>query len=70
MSTLADLARTLASSVGEAIRGHAESITEWISGAAGTAQMSAREQADAIATAWREQAHARYDGLSKTELTE
>jgi len=70
ISTLVDLARAQTSSAGEAVRGHAESVTDWISGAVDTAQKSAQEQADAIATARREQAHARYAGLSKTELTE
>jgi len=57
-------------SVGDAIRGHSEAITEWISGEADTAQKSARAQADAISTAKRDQARARYEGLAKSELTE
>ena len=70
VTSLSELLRAQTSSVGDAVRGHSEAIGDWIAGAADTAQKSAQAQADAISTAKREQAHARYNGLSKAELTD
>jgi hypothetical protein len=70
MSTLSDVLQAQTTSVGDAIRGHSAAITEWITGEADTAQKSARAQANAISAAKRDQAQARYDELSKAELTE
>ena len=70
VGTWSDLLQVQIGSVGEAVRGHAESITAWVSGEADTAQKSAKAQADAISSAKRDQARARYEGLSKAELTD
>jgi hypothetical protein len=67
---VSELAQTQTTALSDAVRGHADAITDWISGEADTAQKSAKAQADAISTAKREQARARYEGLSKAELAD
>jgi len=70
MTTFSDVLQAQTTSVGDPIRGHREAITEWITGEADTVQKSAKAQVDAISAAKRDQAEARYDGLSKAELSE
>jgi hypothetical protein len=70
VTTVSELAQTQTTALSDAVRGHADAITDWISGEADTAQKSAKAQADAISTAKREQARARYEGLSKAELAD
>ena len=70
VGALSDAAQSQLTSVGAAVRGHADAIGDWITGEADTVERAARAQAESISGAKREQARQRYQHLSKAELTD
>jgi hypothetical protein len=69
-STLGNIPQIQANWWGAAVRGHSEAISDWVTGEVGTVEQTARAQAEAIAQAKSDQARARYQDLTKAELTE
>jgi hypothetical protein len=69
-STLINVPQIQADWLGKAVRGHSEAISDWVTGEVDTVEQAARAQAEAIAEAKTDQARARYQKLTKAELTD
>jgi hypothetical protein len=70
VNALSDLGRQQLSAVGAAAQGHAEALTDWITGEADTIAQTAQEQLEYTERAREDRAREQYSGLSKAELAE
>jgi hypothetical protein len=70
VNSLSEISRQQLSALGSATRGHAEAITDWVTGEADTVAQTAQAQLEYTERAREEKAREQYAGLSKTELTE
>lgn len=70
VNSLSDIWRSQLTAVSTAAQGHAEAITDWVTGEADTVAQTAQAQLEFTERNREEQARQRYSGLSKAELTE